>query len=299
MTVGCGWESSTRAIQGQPDAAWIPGLAPYPAGMRRALLFCPAYPLRDAMHLAATLARAEDLARRLDWQIQAAPHLSSYAAPGTWLEAAVRRQDLMAGRTCEVLIAARGGFGCSAVAATCAALWPPDAAAPGPQLVGYSDVTVLHAVAWRCHWQEGVYGAMPGLAAGGPQPESTVQVAGGAALCADSGRAAGVRAVRGGRAAGRIFPACLRVLCSLVGTPAMPNLAGTILALEDIDERTYRLERDLEQLWHSGALAGVQGLVFGCFPGAEAAPGSAPDRADRCLGRPPGRADRIPRTLRP
>lgn len=70
------------------------------------------------------------------------------------------------------------------------------------------------------------------------------------------------------------FAACLRVLASLIGTAAMPDLAGTILCLEDTDERPYQMDRDLQQLHQAGALRGVLGLVFGVFP-ARVAPGYA------------------------
>jgi muramoyltetrapeptide carboxypeptidase len=56
------------------------------------------------------------------------------------------------------------------------------------------------------------------------------------------------------------------VLTGLVGTPWMPDLRGHLLAIEDIDERPYRLDRDLWQLHRSGALRGITGLIGGTFP---------------------------------
>jgi muramoyltetrapeptide carboxypeptidase len=46
----------------------------------------------------------------------------------------------------------------------------------------------------------------------------------------------------------------------------MPPLDGAILALEDIDEQPYQLDRSLEQLAQGGCLDGISGLVLGTFP---------------------------------
>jgi muramoyltetrapeptide carboxypeptidase len=43
----------------------------------------------------------------------------------------------------------------------------------------------------------------------------------------------------------------------------MPNLAGSILFLEDSAEPPYRIDRMLTQLIGSGHLDGVAGIVFG------------------------------------
>ncbi len=77
------------------------------------------------------------------------------------------------------------------------------------------------------------------------------------------------RILAAGRAEGRLLAANLSVLTSLVGTPWQPNLEDSILALEDVAEAPYRVDRMLTQLRLSGALAGVVGLVFGRFSGTK------------------------------
>jgi muramoyltetrapeptide carboxypeptidase len=57
----------------------------------------------------------------------------------------------------------------------------------------------------------------------------------------------------------------LSVLCSLVGTPFMPDVKGGILFLEDVNEHPYRIERQLTQLLHSGVLARQKAIVLGAF----------------------------------
>jgi muramoyltetrapeptide carboxypeptidase len=73
----------------------------------------------------------------------------------------------------------------------------------------------------------------------------------------------GSEAAGRGRATGPLVPANLEVLRSLIGTPWLPDLAGTIVALEEIGERPYRIDRALTQLQTSGALAGVRGFAVG------------------------------------
>lgn len=57
----------------------------------------------------------------------------------------------------------------------------------------------------------------------------------------------------------------LTVLCSLVGSPFFPVVAGGILFLEDVGEHPYRIERMLTQLLHAGVLGAQRALVLGSF----------------------------------
>ncbi|MCY0994125.1 LD-carboxypeptidase [Nannocystis sp. ILAH1] len=82
------------------------------------------------------------------------------------------------------------------------------------------------------------------------------------------------------RVAGPLVPANLEVLRSLVGTPWLPDLAGTIVALEEIGERPYRLDRALTQLITSGAFAGVRGFAIGQLYACDEPPAGNPDSPD-------------------
>lgn len=55
----------------------------------------------------------------------------------------------------------------------------------------------------------------------------------------------------------------LTLLASMVGTGYLPSLRDTIVFIEDVAERPYRLDRYLTQLQQSGAFAGVRGFVIG------------------------------------
>lgn len=57
----------------------------------------------------------------------------------------------------------------------------------------------------------------------------------------------------------------LSVLCSLVGTPYLPEVQGGVLFLEDVAEHPYRVERMLTQLVNAGVLAQQKAIVLGSF----------------------------------
>lgn len=71
--------------------------------------------------------------------------------------------------------------------------------------------------------------------------------------------------LRGGCAEGRLLGGNLSLLAAACGTPFQPECAGTILAIEDVSEPVYRIDRMLTQLRQSGALDGVAGIAFGRF----------------------------------
>lgn len=57
----------------------------------------------------------------------------------------------------------------------------------------------------------------------------------------------------------------LTVLCSLIGTPWMPEIKGGILFLEDVNEHPYRIERQLTQLINAGILGRQKAVMLGAF----------------------------------
>jgi muramoyltetrapeptide carboxypeptidase len=88
----------------------------------------------------------------------------------------------------------------------------------------------------------------------------------------------GGRTLVRGTARGRVVGGNLTVLCSLVGTPYLPDLAGAILLLEDVGERPYRLDRLWHQLLLAGLLDHVAGVAIGDLSGCDDAPGVTYDQ---------------------
>ena len=77
----------------------------------------------------------------------------------------------------------------------------------------------------------------------------------------------------GGQAEGVLLPANLTVATHLLGTSIQPPLQGVILALEDVTEAPYRIDRMLTQWRLTGAFAGVRGIALGRFSRCNPSPG--------------------------
>lgn len=77
-----------------------------------------------------------------------------------------------------------------------------------------------------------------------------------------------------GKAAGWLLPANLTVATHLLGTPLQPSLEGAILALEDVTEAPYRIDRLLTQWRMAGAFRGVRGIALGRFSRCDPPSGS-------------------------
>ena len=69
----------------------------------------------------------------------------------------------------------------------------------------------------------------------------------------------------GGISQGILLPANLTVATHLLGTPLQPSFNGAILALEDIGEDPYRIDRILTQWKLMGILHKIHGIVLGSF----------------------------------
>ncbi len=232
-------------------------------------LWCPAYPLADATAAQEAEATAARFATAADLDLARSPLLACSPGPGIWPARDERLADLTAGCHHTWLLAARGGYGCVDLLADL----PPTL----PRIIGYSDLTVLHAAQAARGGPGGLYGFMPGVRHGTQAFASAVALARGAGWEIHDG--AETRPLHAGTAHGPLFAGCLRVLTGLVGTPWMPKLHGRILALEDIDEKPYQVDRDLFQLAQAGCLSGIIGLIFGRFPAPLAAGYAGPSTA--------------------
>ncbi len=222
-------------------------------------LVAPSGPLRDA----GDLERAMRNARELGWEPVPGAHVlerDGYFAGSD----AHRLADLVAAAaddSIDGVWSIRGGYGAMRLLDAIdydAWRWKPKA------LIGYSDITALHAA----------IGARADLVTyHGPTAR---------AVLTDLTRASLIRAVasrsspyevthrdavtvRAGCARGRLVGGNLALVASLIGTPYALDLDGAILVLEDVNEAVYRIDRMLTQLALSGGLARCAGIVFGRF----------------------------------
>jgi muramoyltetrapeptide carboxypeptidase len=227
----------------------------------RLYLAAPSYAMKNPAEKAKTLKTAQTWADALGWDVVPSPLLGRYFEPGVWLPAEARAEDIERALQHEIVWAFRGGYG--AVHLVPALL---QARAVGqPLLIGYSDITVLHAC-WRVRgWGPAIYGTLSDDMTDARQAESLMACLKGKAYDCSSETEAAARVLRPGTAAAPLFAACLVVLANLCGTAAFPALAGNILAIEDVDERPYAIDFALHQMWLAGKLAGIAGLLCGSF----------------------------------
>ncbi|WP_250029496.1 S66 peptidase family protein [Paractinoplanes maris] len=137
-------------------------------------------------------------------------------------------------------------------------------------VMGFSDVTALHAALWREAGLVTVHGPTAGQFERGPE-SLTVRAARRAVTLSDPVTVTAVTAeptyaVRvEGVASGTLLGGNLAMLASTIGTPHAPDLTGAILLLEDVEEEPYRVDRMLVHLRRAGWLAGVRGIALGQF----------------------------------
>ena len=78
-----------------------------------------------------------------------------------------------------------------------------------------------------------------------------------------------------GQATGILLPGNLTVATHLLNTPIQPGFEGVILALEDVTEYPYRIDRQLTQWRMMGVLSQVKGIALGRFSRCEPYPGTS------------------------
>ncbi len=168
-----------------------------------------------------------------------------------------------------MVMCSRGGYGSSRLLDSV----PYVAIAENPKLfVGFSDLTALN---WALFARSRLVTFTGPLVneIGDGLPEFTLRSfrdAIGPAKLAKGLWQGPLRAIRPGTASGRLFPGCLSIIVTLIGTPYLPDLNGAILLLEDVDEKPYHIDRMLVHLKNAGILDRISGLIVGrmvkCWP---------------------------------
>ena len=191
-----------------------------------------------------------------------------------------RRQALLEAwenPNCKAILCARGGYGSTRLLEN----WQWNSKSPSfcKWIIGFSDITGL---LWSLA-KEGFSGLhAPVLTTLASEPDWSIQrlfnYLEGHPLAPLTGEG-----WRGGQAQGRLLPANLTVATHLLGTPIHPPLEGAILALEDVGEAPYRVDRMLTQWRLMGALNGVRGIALGRFSQCNLPPSSLSWTVDQVL----------------
>lgn len=165
------------------------------------------------------------------------------------------------------IFAVRGGYGVMRLLEDLEAALPAAEHRADKPLVGFSDLTALHAFLQGRHR----------VSIHGPVLTQLGRLSGGAAErlfgLLESPQAPaplqGSATYSPGVAEGTLVGGNLSVLTRLLGTPYMPPLEGAILLLEDVGERPYRLDRMWTHLKLAGVFRQVRGIALGDFVGCE------------------------------
>ena len=166
----------------------------------------------------------------------------------------------------KAILCARGGYGASDILHLLP--WDRIKKLPEKMLVGFSDVSALHAAFYTlCGWR-GIHGPMPATQLWNKDGEtrdigSLLELIDGNKVGGSMGLAP-VGSAIAGNVSGVLFGGCYSVLTNLIGTPYLPrSLKGHILFFEDLDEHPARLMRHWNQWLQSGLLDGVKAVVIG------------------------------------
>jgi muramoyltetrapeptide carboxypeptidase len=174
-----------------------------------------------------------------------------------------RRDELaraMLDSEAKAIFTVRGGYGALRIAADLP--WLEFARRP-KWLVGFSDVTVLHAMAASAGVAS-VHG--PNVSRlGGASPRVRARWLNAVEHPAAVRSWEGLRIVRAGSATGPIAGGNLALLHAMAAAGRLELPPGAILLLEDVGEAPYRLDRMLTSLLLGGHLRDVGAIVLGAF----------------------------------
>jgi muramoyltetrapeptide carboxypeptidase len=164
------------------------------------------------------------------------------------------------------IVAARGGYG--AMRLIDELPWGAFAARP-KWIVGFSDITALHAMAWRAGVAS-VHG--PNVTGLGRDPAARSSWLAALERPASVRSWSTLRVLRAGEARGPLVGGNLALVHAMAAAGRLVIPDGAVLALEDVSEPPYRLDRMLTSLQVGGHLARLSALVLGGFDACDARP---------------------------
>jgi len=210
----------------------------------------------------------EELLRGLAWlrtryRLKVSPGL--FERDGYLAGSDARRSRELTAALCDdevkAIVAARGGYGVMRVLDAI----PWDELRRHPKwLVGFSDITALHAAAWAAGVAS-VHGPNVTGLGRGSSPAVRLAWIGCIEGSTSPRRWTGLRTLRGGEARGVLVGGNLSLLHAMAAAGRLVVPQGAVLALEDVTEAPYRVDRMLTSLRLGGYLARASAIVFGAF----------------------------------
>jgi muramoyltetrapeptide carboxypeptidase len=207
-----------------------------------------------------------DVLQQWDYKVKVGTTVGSDSAnyfSGTDEERLINFQQILDDDEVNAVMCARGGYGVSRIIDRISfkkfkkhPKW----------IIGFSDITVLHAHIYSNYGIATIHGPMAGAFNDEGYKNEFVQslksVLEGKRIryeCASH------ECNRKGEAVGELIGGNLSLLAHMVGTPSDVKTKGKILFLEDVGEYLYNVDRMLLQLKRSGKLEKLAGLIIGGF----------------------------------
>lgn len=226
-------------------------------------LVAPASPVRDEQKLHHGICYLESLGYRI--VVGSSVHQADGYLAGSDVLRATELSTFFADPAIDAIFCVRGGYGTMRILD----LLDWDVIRRNPKIfVGFSDITALQ---WALYTRAGLP-TLSGLmvAVDFVDPEPTSEALFWSLLCEPTAKrvlwqGTARDCLQPGIARGPLLPGTLSLITSLCGTQYFPDLSGCILALEDIGEESYRIDRMLCQLTLATQLSRCSGLAFGVF----------------------------------
>lgn len=210
--------------------------------------------------------------RSAGYEVEVMPHVdgprtSVFSAPDNQRAAdlveALSRDDI------DAVWCARGGYGAMRTLEALNAFggWQKVMSATDKIIVGFSDITALHAASVQCG-RCGILGPMlkhisnHGMES--PDVAATLSLLRGDGF---SLRRPAMPGSRNGEAEGTLIGGNLSIVYSMASTPLMPSPDGAVLFIEDLSEYRYHIDRMVRALRFSGFLSRLKGIIVGQMTG--------------------------------
>jgi len=223
-------------------------------------LFSPAGPVRDQNRFDAGLKVLHELGFRTKLY-RREPSEHEYLAA----DDRARAQEfhvMWDDQEVDAMMAVRGGYGCLRMLPRL----DLEMLRERPKaVIGFSDLTVLlNTLADRAGIVT-MHGPVLTSLAGSDQGSIDSFVSGLSGFAGEKRILESIEVLREGSASGTLRGGNLTTLAHLLGTPWEVPFKGTLLILEDTGEPIYRIDRILTQLYLSGRLDQLSGILLGSF----------------------------------
>jgi len=160
----------------------------------------------------------------------------------------------------KIIWAFRGGYGSSEIAFDLIKIKPSS-----PKiLIGFSDITTLHFLFNQHYGLQTIHG-----------PVITALIEKQASMLLEiisvlEGKNSKLQLIplnskSSGPIEGKVIGGNLTMICNMIGTELHPKTNGTILFLEDVNEKGYQIHRHLLHMKNAGLFNGVKAIIFGDF----------------------------------